>query len=164
MDKLQIINRKIFTLTTIQRQILSWRLTNSRIVFTNGCFDILHQGHIELLLKAANFGEVLIVGLNSDESVRKLKGPGRPVQSQFSRALSLAAMEFVDGVILFEEEDPANLIQGIMPDVLVKGNDYTISQIAGAETVLASGGRVELIPLVPGFSTTSLIARLKAQA
>jgi len=139
---------------------MSWRMTGKRVVFTNGCFDILHQGHIDILLKAASFGDMLIIGLNSDDSVRRLKGTGRPINLQYPRALVLAAMEFVDGVVFFEQDDPAALIRLIRPDVLVKGNDYTQEQIAGAADVLAYGGRVMRVPLTEGYSTSALIARM----
>ncbi|HUX84509.1 MAG TPA: adenylyltransferase/cytidyltransferase family protein [Chitinophagaceae bacterium] len=160
MDKLQLIRSKILSLEDLKRRLLSWRLTGKRVVFTNGCFDLLHRGHIELLLKAAGFGQILVVGLNSDASVALLKGPGRPLNAALDRALTLASMEFVDAVTIFGEQDPALLIGAILPDVLVKGNDYRIDEIAGAETVLAHGGSVQLIPLVEGLSSTSILNRM----
>ncbi len=160
MDKLQLIQNKILTPDSLLRRLLSWRLTGNRVVFTNGCFDLVHRGHIELLMKAAGFGTVLIVGLNSDASVTRLKGKGRPLNGVLDRALTLASMEFVDAVTIFDQDDPSLLIQAILPDVLVKGKDYRIDQIAGAETVVSSGGTVQLIPLVEGFSSTGLLNRL----
>lgn len=130
------------------------------IVFTNGCFDILHQGHIASLSQAAVEADFLVVGVNADESVRKLKGPHRPINDQQSRALLLASLLMVDAVIIFEEDTPLNLINALNPDVLVKGGDYTIDQIVGAREVLARGGRVVINPLVPGFSTSGLIEKI----
>ena len=160
MDKWQIINRKILTLDELRRKILSWRLTGNKIVFTNGCFDILHRGHLKLLLEAAALGQVLVVGVNSDASVRRLKGANRPVNNAQDRLMALAAMEFVDAVVLFEEDDPGLLIQAILPEVLVKGNDYTIDQIAGAREVTGSGGKVVLVPLLEGYSTSALLEKM----
>ena len=159
MQKLDIQN-KIFDKKSLNQQLHRWRLTDQKIVFTNGCFDILHKGHIRLLSEAASFGDVLIVGLNSDKSVRKLKGEGRPVNNESDRALLLAALLYVDAVILFEEDTPAELIKIILPDVLVKGGDYTINNIVGADTVMAHGGKVEIVPIVQGYSTTALIETL----
>jgi rfaE bifunctional protein nucleotidyltransferase chain/domain len=160
LDKWQIINRKILTLDELRRKILSWRLTGNKIVFTNGCFDILHRGHLKLLLEAAALGQVLVVGVNSDASVRRLKGVNRPVNNAQDRLMALAAMEFVDAVVLFEEDDPGLLIQAILPEVLVKGNDYTIDQIAGAREVTGSGGKVVLVPLLEGYSTSALLEKM----
>jgi len=135
-------------------------LLGKTIVFTNGCFDILHQGHIASLSQAAVEADFLVVGVNADESVRKLKGPHRPINDQQSRALLLASLLMVDAVIIFEEDTPLNLINALNPDVLVKGGDYTIDQIVGAREVLARGGRVVINPLVPGFSTSGLIEKI----
>jgi D-glycero-beta-D-manno-heptose 1-phosphate adenylyltransferase len=126
------------------------------LAFTNGCFDILHAGHIHSLTTAASFADVLIVGLNSDASTKGLKGEGRPINHENDRALLLASLVMVDAVVLFNEETPLELIKTIMPDVLVKGGDYTVDTIVGAKEVMANGGRVEIIPLVPGLSTTRL--------
>jgi rfaE bifunctional protein nucleotidyltransferase chain/domain len=134
---------------------------NKAIVFTNGCFDILHRGHVTYLNQARDLGDLLIVGINSDESVKRLKGPERPVNMLEDRAYVLSALKSVDYVIPFEEDTPLNLINLIMPDILVKGGDYTIDRIIGAQEVLAHGGRVEIIPFVPGKSTSAIIDTIK---
>lgn len=137
-----------------------WREQNRRVVFTNGCFDILHRGHVEYLQQARGFGDVLIVGLNADDSVRRLKGEGRPIVPQEDRATILAALRCVDCVVFFEEDTPANLIARIQPDVLVKGADYQIKEIVGHEQVQAAGGEVVRIPLTPGRATRDVIATI----
>jgi rfaE bifunctional protein, domain II len=129
-------------------------------VFTNGCFDLLHPGHISLIRQSAAQGDRLIVGLNSDASVRRLKGPSRPVQNENSRALLLAALASVDAVVLFDEDTPLDLITALQPDVLVKGSDYTLDSVVGADVVLARGGRVYLAQLVDGCSTTGLVKKM----
>ena len=131
------------------------------MVFTNGCFDLVHRGHIDSLVKAAELGDRLIVGLNSDQSVKLLKGEKRPLVDQQSRAVLLASLLMVDAVVLFDEETPYDLIRSIQPDVLVKGSEYQIEEIAGSDIVLASGGRVERIDLTEGFSTSDLIQKIK---
>jgi rfaE bifunctional protein nucleotidyltransferase chain/domain len=141
-------------------QVIRWRLNSKTIAFTNGVFDILHEGHIAVLAKAASFADMLIVGINSDASVKKLKGESRPVNHQQSRALLLAALIMVDAVVIFEEGTPLELIKKIKPDVLVKGGDYTIDTIVGSKEVFANGGRVEIIPLEEGFSTTGIIEKI----
>lgn len=133
-----------------------------RIVFTNGVFDILHRGHVEYLYAARALGDALVVGLNTDDSVRRLaKAPGRPVNPQDDRAMVLAALGCVDAVTLFSEDTPSAIITALMPDVLVKGGDYTVDSIVGAPEVMAAGGRVEVIPLTPGRSTTSILERAR---
>ncbi len=161
MHKLQWIQRKIHSRQTLVRQCNIWRQSSSRIVFTNGCFDILHHGHLDYLARAADYGNVLVVGVNTDASVRKLKGPDRPVTSESDRAFQLASLLCVDAVCLFEEETPLSLIETIKPDVLVKGGDYTIDRIVGADFVQQNGGSVEIIPFVQGYSTTGLIERIR---
>jgi D-beta-D-heptose 7-phosphate kinase/D-beta-D-heptose 1-phosphate adenosyltransferase len=156
----QIIPQKIYDASGLQHQVRRWRLLNKKIAFTNGCFDILHQGHIASLSEAAQEADMLIVGLNSDASTRRLKGPQRPVNNEQARATLLASLLMVDAVILFEEDTPLNLIVSIAPDVLVKGGDYTIDQIVGAKEVMAAGGRVVINPIVPGFSTTGIIDKI----
>lgn len=136
-----------------------WHDENKKIVFTNGCFDILHRGHVEYLAKAAQLGDILIVGLNSDKSVRRLKGKGRPINDEISRAVVLSALESVFCVVIFDEDTPENLIKEINPDVLVKGSDYKIDEIAGADFVKQHGGEVVTIDLVKGFSTTNIIEK-----
>lgn len=143
------------------RKVAGLRLLGKTIAFTNGVFDILHQGHIFSLSQAAAEADYLIVGLNADVSVKRLKGVSRPVNNEQSRALVMASLIMVDAVVLFEEDTPLELIKSIMPDVLVKGGDYTVEQIAGAKEVIANGGRVVINPVLEGFSTTSIIEQLK---
>lgn len=151
--------QKILRWEELDRWLAYWRFLEQKLVFTNGCFDILHLGHVQYLEEASKLGDVLIVGLNSDQSVRRLKGPKRPIQDQESRARLLAAMEFVEAVVIFEEDTPLRLIEKIRPDVLVKGGDYTRETIVGADLVESYGGQVVTLPLVPGYSTTALLAR-----
>ena len=139
----------------------NWKTSNQKLVFTNGCFDLLHRGHIDYLDKTAALGDKLIVGLNTDASIKKLKGEKRPFIDEQSRATLMASLEMVDAVILFNEETPYRLINQIKPDVLTKGKDYKIEEIAGFDIVLDSGGQVETIELSKGFSTTSLIEKIK---
>ncbi len=162
MKSVSSIPGKIFNLDGLTHQLNRWRLHNKKIVFTNGVFDILHEGHIASLSEAASFGHVLIVAVNSDASVKRLKGEGRPVNHEDSRALLLASLVMTDAVILFDEDTPLNLIRDILPDVLVKGGDYTIDQIVGAKEVIANGGEVKIIPILQGFSTTGIIEKMKA--
>jgi rfaE bifunctional protein nucleotidyltransferase chain/domain len=154
--------QKIRRWEEIPRLRAYWSLLEQRVVFTNGCFDILHLGHVEYLEAASQLGDVLVVGLNSDASVRQLKGPARPVLPQESRARILAALEFVEAVIIFDEDTPKKLIEALRPDVLVKGGDYTEDQIAGASFVRSYGGEVIILPYIPGYSTTSLIQKICA--
>lgn len=155
------ITERIFSAEHLQAQIKWWRLINKTIAFTNGVFDILHEGHIKILSQAASFADVLIVGVNSDSSVKRLKGNERPVNNQQSRSLILASLIMTDAVIVFDEDTPYNLIKKIMPDVLIKGGDYTQQTIVGAHEVITNGGRVEIIPLEEGFSTTGIIEKMK---
>ena len=141
-------------------QVNQWKEAGCTIVFTNGCFDIIHRGHIELLSAAKKKGDRLIVGLNSDQSVKRLKGNDRPLQPVEDRAMILDAIESVDMVVGFEEDTPAEIILHFLPDVLVKGGDYTTDTIIGADTVIANGGTVETIPLIPEKSTTALLDRI----
>jgi rfaE bifunctional protein nucleotidyltransferase chain/domain len=138
-----------------------WQFKNEKIVFTNGCFDILHRGHLEYLLQAASLGNRLIVGLNSDDSVSRLKGPSRPVNKIDDRAFALASLRFTDLIIPFEEDTPLELIEFLQPDILVKGGDYTIESIVGAKETIQRGGRVEVLSFKDGYSTTSLINKMK---
>ena len=156
----QIISQKIYDLPDLVRQVNRWRLLGKTIAFTNGCFDILHVGHIASLSDAAREADLLIVGLNSDASTGRLKGPGRPVNDQRSRATVMAALLMVDGVTLFDEDTPLNLINTLRPDVLVKGGDYTLEQIVGAKEVMSWGGRVVINPIIPGFSTTAILEKI----
>ncbi|MEP6926479.1 MAG: D-glycero-beta-D-manno-heptose 1-phosphate adenylyltransferase [Ginsengibacter sp.] len=155
------INERIFSSQQLQAQLKWWRLINKTIAFTNGVFDILHEGHIKVLSQSASFADVLIVGVNSDASVKRLKGNNRPVNNQQSRSLILAALLMVDAVIIFNEDTPLELIKSIMPDVLIKGGDYNSSTIAGAKEVIDNGGKIEIIPLEDGFSTTGIIEKMK---
>jgi rfaE bifunctional protein nucleotidyltransferase chain/domain len=160
MKAVQFIETKILDSAGLQAQLLRWRLQSKTIAFTNGCFDIVHAGHIHSLSQAATFADVLIVGLNSDTSTRGLKGEGRPINKEQDRALLLASLVMVDAVVLFDEPTPLQLIQSVMPDVLVKGGDYTVDTIVGAKEVIANGGSVEIIPLIPGLSTTGLAEKI----
>ncbi|MEQ8323645.1 MAG: adenylyltransferase/cytidyltransferase family protein [Vicingaceae bacterium] len=146
----------------ISQWIHRWRLSNRKIAFTNGVFDLLHRGHVEYLMAAADCADELIIGLNSDASVKMLnKGSSRPIQDEESRAIILASLAFVSAVVIFNEETPAKLIEFIRPDALIKGGDYQISEIAGADHVIAAGGEVKTIPLVKGYSTSSIESRIK---
>jgi D-glycero-beta-D-manno-heptose 1-phosphate adenylyltransferase len=162
MKSVQSIPHKIFTADALQHQLKRWRLQNKKIVFTNGVFDILHEGHIASLSDAAANGHILIVGVNADASVKRLKGNSRPVNNENSRALLLAALVITDAIIIFEEDTPYNLITAVMPDVLVKGGDYTINTIVGAKEVIANGGQVIIAPILEGFSTTGIIEKMKS--
>ena len=161
MKSVQPIPFKVFSLPDLERELKRWRLKNQKIVFTNGVFDILHEGHIASLSEAATHGNILIVGVNTDASVKRLKGPARPVNNENARALLLASLVMTDAIILFEEDTPLNLIKTIMPGVLVKGGDYTVEQIAGAKEVIANGGEVVLANIVEGISTTAIIEKMK---
>lgn len=146
-------------------QAIAWRrsLGGMSLVFTNGVFDLLHPGHVDVLLAARREGDALLVGLNTDASVRRLKGPSRPIRSQNERAYVLAALAMVDAVVLFDEDTPLELIQAVTPDVLVKGGDYTEATIVGAPEVRARGGRVVVVPLTAGQSTTSIVDKLRSR-
>jgi D-glycero-beta-D-manno-heptose 1-phosphate adenylyltransferase len=161
MKSIQAIPNKIFMLPALLLQLNRWRLLNKKIVFTNGVFDILHEGHIASLSEAALHGHILIVAINADASVKRLKGESRPVNNENSRMLLMASLVMVDAVILFEEDTPLNLITAILPDVMVKGGDYSVEQIAGAKEVMGNGGEVKIVPILQGFSTTSIIEKMK---
>ena len=152
---------KITDISSLKRKLAAWRFQDKKIVFTNGVFDLLHTGHITYLTKAAQLGEKLIIGLNADASVKRLKGSDRPVNNENSRALLLAALFFVDAIVLFDDDTPLDLITQLMPDILVKGADYTIDNIVGAKEVIANGGEVKTIDFVDGFSSTSIIQKIK---
>lgn len=160
MQKLSLLKGKIYPLTDLLKQLAVWRKEEKKIVFTNGCFDILHLGHIDYLSRAADAGNVLIIGVNSDNSVRRLKGSGRPINNQQARTTVLAALQFVDAVVIFDEDTPYELIKALQPDVLVKGKDYQVEEIAGHDIVLSRGGQVITIALTQGYSTTDLIKKL----
>ena len=152
---------KILDLSQAISVISSWKKNGEKVVFTNGCFDILHLGHVDYLEKARNLGDRLIVGLNKDESIKRIKGSTRPIVAEYPRARLMAALQFVDAVILFGEDTPENLIRTILPDILVKGDDYPLEKIIGAEIVISNGGKVQTVKLVEGFSTTNLIQKIK---
>jgi D-beta-D-heptose 7-phosphate kinase/D-beta-D-heptose 1-phosphate adenosyltransferase len=153
------IEQKIVGCDFFNRNAL--KLHQQKIVFTNGCFDVLHFGHVHYLLEAKKLGDILVVGLNSDDSVRRLKGPSRPINGEKERAFVLAALSCVDYVVLFEEDTPESLIKTVRPDVLVKGGDYAPDQIVGADFVRQNGGTVTTIPFVEGFSSSQIIEQLK---
>lgn len=154
---------KIYPREALKEQVARWKAAGEKIVFTNGCFDILHLGHVDYLEKAAALGTKLIVALNTDASVSELKGPERPVNKEEARTRLIAALGFVDAVTLFGEATPEALIHVLVPDILVKGDDYTVSNIVGSDFVLANGGTVETIPLVKGYSTTNIIEKLRRE-
>ncbi len=160
MKQSKQISQKIFNADQLKPQLKRWELLSKKIAFTNGVFDILHQGHIKILSEAAAFADILIVGLNSDASVKRLKGESRPVNNESSRALLLAALLMVDAVIIFEEDTPGEIIKLIKPNVLVKGGDYNLSNIVGANEVTENGGEVKIISLEEGFSTTGIIEKM----
>jgi rfaE bifunctional protein nucleotidyltransferase chain/domain len=163
MTASEVIESKIFqSAEEFIPKLKEWKLSSEKMVFTNGCFDLVHRGHIDSLSQAAAMGDRLIVGLNSDVSVQLLKGKNRPLIDQKSRAILLASLFMVDAVILFNEETPYELIKIIVPDVLVKGSEYQIEEIAGFDVVLAAGGQVERIELTEGFSTSDLIQKIKS--
>jgi D-glycero-beta-D-manno-heptose 1-phosphate adenylyltransferase len=157
MEKLNLIKSKIYSWDHLRKQLAIWRFKGQKIVFSNGCFDVLHLGHIEYLAKARDLGDILIIGLNSDDSVRRIKGAHRPVYNEDARAITLAALSFVDGVILFSEDTPHELISFIQPDILVKGKDYEGKEIVGSDIVKSRGGKVITIELTKGYSTTHTI-------
>ena len=151
------ISEKIYSLAGIVEKTKQWKKEAKKIVFTNGVFDLLHKGHIFSLTQAAKEGDVLVIGLNADSSVKRLKGDSRPINDQDARALLLAALSVVDAVVIFEDDTPLELITSLLPDVLVKGGDYTIDEIAGAKEVIANGGKIVINPILDGFSTTAII-------
>ena len=161
MTHLESITRKIVTLDEAKHIVAEWKTAGEKIVFTNGCFDIIHKGHVSYLAKARDLGTKLILGLNTDESVKRLKGANRPVKELESRALTVASFEYIDLVIPFSEDTPLKVISTLLPDVLVKGGDYKIDDIVGAKEVTANGGTVQTIDFVDGFSTTNYFKKLK---
>jgi D-glycero-beta-D-manno-heptose 1-phosphate adenylyltransferase len=154
------IQLKIKDAKTIQHSLEIWRLAGEKIVFTNGCFDLLHYGHLHYLAAAKDLGDRLIVGLNSAASVRRLKGSSRPINDELTRIYTLASLQFIDAVIVFEEDTPLNLILSIQPDILVKGGDWQPHQIVGSEEIIKKGGSVRSLPFVDGYSTTNIFKRI----
>ncbi len=161
MKTVTAIPKKVITREKLAKMARGWRLLGKKVAFSNGCFDILHEGHIFSLSQAAKEADILIVGVNSDASVKRLKGESRPVNNQNSRSLVLASLVMTDFVVVFEEDTPFELITAFMPDVIVKGGDYTVEQIVGAKEVIANGGRVVINSIVEGFSTTGIIEKMK---
>jgi len=154
---------KIYTREDLVKQAAVWKQQGQRVVFTNGCFDILHLGHVDYLEKARALGDKLIVGINTDASVSRLKGPSRPLQDEMSRARIMASLLFTDAIVLFDEETPYDLIKSVRPDILVKGDDYTVQNIVGHDIVLQNGGEVKTIALVNGYSTSNVVAKISKQ-
>lgn len=154
---------KILSLPKLLDQITDWRSQGQKIVFTNGCFDLLHLGHVDYLEKARQFGDKLVLGLNTDASISRIKGPSRPLQDEMARARIMASLLFIDAVVLFNEDTPLELIRAIQPDILVKGDDYAIEDIVGHDVVLASGGEVKTVSLVKGYSTTNIVNKIENQ-
>ena len=147
----------VLSMKDIKRLALGYKSKGFKIVFTNGCFDLLHKGHLDLLKKSSKYGDILIVGLNSDSSVKKLKGASRPIEDEIIRSQKLMSLNYIDHVIKFKQLTPKKLISELKPDVLVKGGDYELNKIVGADEVVSNGGIVKIIPLTPGYSTTSII-------
>ncbi|HQO51125.1 MAG TPA: D-glycero-beta-D-manno-heptose 1-phosphate adenylyltransferase [Bacteroidales bacterium] len=160
MNRPEQIKQRIHSWKSLSNMLHVWRFQQKKIVFTNGCFDIVHLGHLDYLSKAADLGDILILGLNTDASVQRLKGAGRPVVDELARAFMMASLRFVDAVVLFDQQTPYELIQLVQPDVLVKGKDYKAEEVVGYDIVTAKGGKVETIDLVPGYSTTALIQKI----
>jgi rfaE bifunctional protein nucleotidyltransferase chain/domain len=164
MKHLEIITNKIVSLEQLNKLVIAWRLKGDTIVFTNGCFDILHFGHIDYLTKARDLGKRLIVGVNTDNSVKRLgKGESRPINDEKSRSMIIASLQFVDAVVLFDEDTPYQVIKAIEPDVLVKGSDYTIDKVVGADIVKNCGGKVVLIEYLDGYSTTNIEKKIRGE-
>jgi rfaE bifunctional protein nucleotidyltransferase chain/domain len=163
IDLEKTLVNKITDLPSLKKQLQSWQNEGKKVVFTNGVFDLLHIGHITYLAKAAELGDKLIIGLNADSSVKRIKGDSRPVNDQSSRAAILAALFFVDAIVVFEEDTPQNLISTLLPDILVKGADYSVENIVGAKEVIANGGEVKTINFVEGYSSTSIIEKIRNQ-
>src|SRR5574344_623079 len=160
MNQLDAIVRKIVTREEAQRIVTEWKAQGEKVVFTNGCFDIIHKGHVCYLAQARDLGTKLVLGLNTDASIKRLKGDSRPIKEEESRALTVASFAFIDLVVLFDEDTPHELISLLVPNVLVKGSDYKVQDIVGADVVLQHGGEVKTIDFVQGFSTTNYVKKL----
>lgn len=161
MQKITIIRNKIITLKALISLRNDWKNEGKKVVFTNGCFDLIHLGHIDYLAKTADLGDKLIIGVNSDNSVKRIKGQGRPIKDENSRLMILASFIFTDAIVLFDEETPFSLINKLRPDVLVKGGDYKENEIVGAEIVKNSGGQLIILPFLEGYSTTMIENKIK---
>lgn len=164
MKKIKSLENKILSLTEVRKTAAQWKTEGKKIVFTNGCFDILHYGHLDYLAGSSELGDRLVIGLNTDASVQKLKGPDRPVNNEMTRAMVLACMEFVDAIVLFDEPTPLTLIEAVNPDVLVKGGDYEARAVVGYDFVTQNGGEVRILPFVDGYSTTAVIKKIRKSA
>ena len=162
MTAFQHIEQKIQTAEQLQNTLANWRVAGEKIVFTNGCFDLLHYGHLHYLAQARDLGNRLVIGLNSGASVQRLKGPNRPINDEATRAHQMAALEFVDAVVFFDTDTPLELIQIVQPDILVKGGDWKPEQIVGSDLVLARGGQVLSLPFVEGYSTTNIEQKIRS--
>jgi rfaE bifunctional protein nucleotidyltransferase chain/domain len=163
MNNLEIIKNKVLDRDKLKNQLAVWRFQDKKIVFTNGCFDLLHLGHIDYLSKAKDHGNVLVVGVNTDASVQRLKGENRPVKDEVSRSMIMASLQFVNAVVLFDEDTPYELIKLVQPDVLVKGSDYEPEDIVGYDVVKARGGEIVTIDFLEGYSTTGIIEKIKSE-
>lgn len=161
-SNIELLTKKIHTKESLSSLLAYWKFKNYKVVFTNGCFDIIHRGHIEYLAKAADLGNILILGLNSDVSVKKIKGKNRPVLDEQARALILASLWFVNCIVLFDEETPYELIKTVQPDILVKGSDYKPEDIIGSDIVLKKGGEIITIDFIAGYSTSSIIDKISS--
>jgi len=158
---LEILNSKILDKERLLVKLTDWKEENKKIVFTNGCFDLIHLGHIEIIARSADLGDILIIGVNTDNSIKKLKGKNRPIVEEISRAKQLAALEFVDAVVLFDQDTPIDLIKMINPNIITKGGDYNTDQVIGNDIVTQNDGEVIIIPLTQGYSTTSILEKIK---
>ena len=154
---------KLYTLADLQRVVTGWRLKSKKVAFTNGCFDVLHAGHLRSLNEAASHGDYLVVAINSDKSIREIKGPERPINQEADRALLIASLAVVDAVVIFDTPTPLETIKALLPDVLVKGGDYSIDQIVGAREVQANGGKVVINPILEGYSSTATLEKMKGK-
>jgi rfaE bifunctional protein nucleotidyltransferase chain/domain len=157
----ETLSQKIVSLTNLGTLVGKWKAEGQKIVFTNGVFDLLHAGHITYLSEAADLGDKLIVGLNSDSSVQRIKGPSRPVNNSDTRSLLLGSMFFIDAVVIFNEDTPIDVIKAVLPDVLVKGGDYQVENIVGADETIANGGQIKVLTFLPGYSSTAIIEKIR---
>ncbi len=162
MEYLEIIKAKVFDWETLPNILTVWRFQSKKVVFTNGCFDILHLGHIDYLSKARSLGDILIVGVNTDDSVKRLKGSNRPITDETSRSLIMASLHFVDAVVLFDQDTPYELIELVQPDILVKGKDYKAEEVVGYDIVTKKGGEVITLDILEGFSTSAIEQKIRS--
>tara|TARA_B110000263_G_scaffold189034_1_gene166676 strand:- start:2997 stop:3491 length:495 start_codon:yes stop_codon:yes gene_type:complete len=160
-NALKKIENKIYTLNQLMIQMKNWKAHKKKVIFSNGCFDLIHLGHIEILARSSDLGDILIVAVNSDKSIKKIKGNKRPILEEESRLKQIAALEFVDVVVLFDEENPYEIIKSLLPNVIVKGGDYCPEDVIGNNLITQSGGEVIIIPLTKGYSTTTIFDKIK---